>query len=73
VLLLGPSTPLSPVLFEYGVSALSGTLVVDIPAIVVGVSQGATFRQLTGRRLVTMESKARATSSALSPDASSTR
>ena len=60
VLLLGPSTPLSPTLFEYGVSALSGTLVVDIPAILVGVSQGATFRQLAGRRLVTMESMTRA-------------
>jgi uncharacterized protein len=62
VLMLGPSTPLSPVLFDYGVSALSGTLVVDIPAIVAGVSQGATFRQLTGRRLVTMQSRAPATS-----------
>jgi hypothetical protein len=55
-LLLGPSTPLSPILFDYGVDALSGTLVVDIPAVVTGVSQGATFRQLTGRRLVTLES-----------------
>jgi uncharacterized protein (DUF4213/DUF364 family) len=56
VLLLGPSTPLSPILFEYGVNALSGTVVTDVPAILAGVSQGATFRQLTGRRLVTMES-----------------
>jgi uncharacterized protein len=62
VLMLGPSTPLSPLLFDFGVSALSGTVVVDIPAIVAGVSQGATFRQLTGRRLVTMESRAPATS-----------
>jgi len=56
VLVLGPSTPLSPVLFDYGVDVLSGTLVVDIPAVLRGVSQGATFRQLTGRRLVTLES-----------------
>jgi uncharacterized protein len=73
VLLLGPSTPLSPVLFDYGVSALSGTVVVDVPAIVTGVSQGATFRQLTGRRLVTMESKTRATSAGPRPRATSTR
>ena len=73
VLVLGPSTPLSPVLFDYGVRALSGTVVVDIPSIVTGVSQGATFRQLTGRRLVTMESTARATSTGPRPDSSSTR
>ncbi len=56
VVVLGPSTPLSPVLFDYGVDALSGTIVVDIQAVLRGVSQGATFRQLTGRRLVTLES-----------------
>lgn len=56
VLVLGPSTPLSPVLFDYGVDALSGVVVEDIPAVLRGVSQGATFRQLTGRRLVTLES-----------------
>lgn len=55
VLLLGPSTPLAPALFDYGVHALSGTIVIDIPAVLLGVSQGATFRQLSGRRLVTME------------------
>jgi len=59
VVILGPSTPLAPVLFDYGVDALSGTIVVDIPAVVLGVSQGATFRQLTGRRLVTMEATGR--------------
>jgi uncharacterized protein (DUF4213/DUF364 family) len=55
VLVLGPSTPLSPILFDYGVDALSGTLVEDIPAVLEGVSQGATFRQLSGKRLVTIE------------------
>jgi uncharacterized protein (DUF4213/DUF364 family) len=55
VLLLGPSTPLAPILFDCGVDALSGAIVIDIPAVVLGVSQGATFRQLVGRRLVTME------------------
>ncbi len=53
VMVLGPSTPLSPVLYEYGVDALSGTLIVDIPVVLAGVSQGATFRQIAGRRLVT--------------------
>jgi len=56
VLVLGPSTPLSPILFDCGVDLLSGTIIVDIPAVLRGVSQGANFRQLTGRRLVTLES-----------------
>lgn len=56
VLLLGATVPLSPVLFEYGVDALSGTLLgaVEIPAALAAVSQGANFRQIPGRRLVTM-------------------
>jgi hypothetical protein len=55
VLVLGPSTPLSPILFDYGVDALSGAMITDIPAVLAGVSQGASFRQLCGRRLLTME------------------
>jgi len=55
VIVLGGSTPLSPVLFHYGVHAVSGTRVVDIPAVLQAVSQGATFRQIPGKRLLTME------------------
>ena len=54
VLLLGATTPLSPVLFEYGVDALSGTMLADISAALVAISQGANFRQIPGKRLVTM-------------------
>ncbi|MCU0501849.1 MAG: DUF364 domain-containing protein [Anaerolineae bacterium] len=54
LLLLGATTPLSPVLFEFGVDALSGTLLLDIPATLAAVSQGANFRQIPGKRLVTM-------------------
>jgi uncharacterized protein (DUF4213/DUF364 family) len=54
VLVLGATTPLSRILFDYGVDAISGTLVVDIPAVLAAVSQGANFRQLPGKRLVTM-------------------
>jgi uncharacterized protein (DUF4213/DUF364 family) len=56
VLLLGPSTPLSPVLFEAGVNALSGTRVHDTERVLLSVSQGATFRQIKrrgGLRLLT--------------------
>jgi uncharacterized protein (DUF4213/DUF364 family) len=54
VVLLGASTPLSPVLFDYRVDAVSGTRVVDVPAVLQAVSQGATFRQIPGKRLLTM-------------------
>jgi uncharacterized protein (DUF4213/DUF364 family) len=54
VVLLGASAPLTPVLFECGVDAVSGTRVVDVEAAVLAVGQGATFRQIPGRRLLTM-------------------
>jgi len=54
VIILGPTTPLSPVLFNYGVDAISGTKVVDSEAVLRCVSQGATFRQIEGIRLLTM-------------------
>jgi uncharacterized protein (DUF4213/DUF364 family) len=56
VLLLGPSTPISPVLFEAGVSAISGTRVDDPAQVLRTVTQGATFRQVKrggGLRLLT--------------------
>ncbi|HUW13205.1 MAG TPA: DUF364 domain-containing protein [Anaerolineae bacterium] len=55
VLLLGPSTPLSPLLFEH-VDVLSGSLVDDVDTVLRLVGQGATFRQIHrgGVRLVTM-------------------
>jgi uncharacterized protein (DUF4213/DUF364 family) len=54
VVLLGASAPLSPVLFEHGVDAISGTRVVDAPAVLRAVGEGATFRQIPGKRLLTM-------------------
>ncbi len=57
VLVLGPSTPLSPRLFDYGVDLLSGSLVTNIPTVLHCLSQGGNFRQVhqAGVRLVTME------------------
>lgn len=57
IIMLGPSTPLSPVLFEHGINILAGSIVEDEAAILRAVSQGATFRQMhpLGVRVVTME------------------
>ncbi len=53
VMLLGPTTPLSPVLFGHGVDMLSGARVVDEAAVLRTVSQGASFRQVQGVKLLT--------------------
>ena len=52
---LGPTTPLSPVLFDFGADVISGTRVVDPELALRSVGEGATFRQVRGKRLLTME------------------
>lgn len=54
VVLLGDTAPLSPVLFEYGVDAVSGTQVVEPEVVLRHVSQGANFRQIRGVRRLTL-------------------
>ena len=58
VMVLGPSTPLSPILFDYGVDILSGTRVVDENAVLRTVGQGASFRQMGGVKLLTFVKEA---------------
>ncbi len=55
ILLLGPSTPLSPVMFDYGISLLAGSIVEEIEPVLQAVRQGGTFQQVhrAGVRLVT--------------------
>jgi len=54
VVILGATTPLSPLLFDYGVDAISGTRVVNPQIALRCVSEGATFRQIKGTRRLTM-------------------
>jgi uncharacterized protein (DUF4213/DUF364 family) len=54
VMILGPSTPLSPILFDHGVAALSGIQVDDEESVLRTIRQGAGFRQVEGLRLVVM-------------------
>lgn len=61
VILLGPSTPLSPILYEYGVSTLSGAVVEDTQNILTGIGQAMSVQQLRQEgliRFVTMQKDA---------------
>ena len=57
VIVLGPSTPMSPVLFEYGIDILAGAQVIDIEGVLRAVCQGGNFRQVrrAGVMLVTQK------------------
>lgn len=52
VMVLGPSAPLSPVLFRHGVAVIAGSRVMDEAAVLSCVGQGAMFRQVAGVRLL---------------------
>jgi len=54
VVMLGDTVPLSSILFDYGVDALSGTKVIDHELALRCVSEGATFQQIKGTRRLTM-------------------
>jgi uncharacterized protein len=56
-MLLGPTTPMSDVLFDYGIDIVSGSRVIDEKTALRSISEGANFRELkrTGSiRLVNM-------------------
>jgi uncharacterized protein (DUF4213/DUF364 family) len=56
VALIGPTTPLTPVLFDHGIDVVSGSKVVEPQEVIRFISQGATFKVLHhhGVRLLTM-------------------
>lgn len=54
VVILGDSAPLSPVLLDHGIDAVSGTKVVDPDLALRCVSQGANYRQIKGIRQLTL-------------------
>ncbi len=56
VILTGPTSPLSPILFDYGVDVISGCRVTNADIVNHYITQGATFRQLKhqGVRLLSM-------------------
>jgi len=58
VIALGDTAPLSTILFDHGLDAISGTRVNDVDLSLRCVSQGANFRQIRGvKRLTLMKQK----------------
>lgn len=57
VIMLGPSTPLSPLLFAHGIDMLCGSIVERIDPVLEGIISGKGFRTIKplGVRLVTLE------------------
>jgi len=55
VMALGPSTPLSPVMFNHGINILSGSRIMDESAVQRTVAQAASFQQVEGVRLLTLQ------------------
>ena len=53
-IMLGPSTPLSALLFDYGLDAIGGALVEDVNTVLAEIEQGAAFRKLNRVRTVVM-------------------
>lgn len=54
IIVLGDTAPLSPILFDYGLNAISGTRVMNAERVLRCVSEGANFRQIRGVRRLTM-------------------
>ncbi len=54
VVMLGPTTPLSRILFDYGVDVLAGTEVVDPVTLFHYIGQGSSLRHVPGIRRFTL-------------------
>ena len=55
VLILGPSTPLHPIVLGWGVDAIASSIIIDPKTCMEYTSQGSTFRQLQGVRKVVLQ------------------
>jgi uncharacterized protein len=54
VVLIGPISPFSPVLFDFGIDIICGAKVIDEDQVICSISQGATFREIKGVKVLTL-------------------
>jgi uncharacterized protein (DUF4213/DUF364 family) len=54
IVMIGPTTPLSSILFDHGIDVICGTKVIDSERLIRFISEGATFKEVTGVRLLTL-------------------
>ncbi len=54
VVMVGPTSPLSPVLFDYGVDIISGIKVIQPKRMLACISEGAMFKQIEGLKYLSM-------------------
>ncbi|MGB9629457.1 MAG: Rossmann-like domain-containing protein [Thermodesulfobacteriota bacterium] len=52
VVLIGPTSPLSPILFDHGIDAICGSKVIDPDRLIRSISEGATFKEVSGVKLL---------------------
>ncbi len=57
VVMVGPTSPLLPVLFDWGVHVVSGTKVVEPEKVLRSISEGAIFPQVQGVKLMNMRNR----------------
>jgi len=55
VVMVGPTSPLSPVLFDYGVDVISGIKVVEPKRMLACITEGAMFKQIEGLKYLSMK------------------
>ncbi len=54
VVLIGPTSPLSPILFDFGIDAICGSKIIDPDRLIRSISEGATFKEVLGVKLLTL-------------------
>ncbi len=54
IVMVGPTSPLSPLLFDWGIDVISGTRVIEPEKVIRSISEAAIFRQVEGVKLLNM-------------------
>lgn len=55
VVLVGPTSPLSPVLFDHGIDVISGIRVIHPERMLACITEGAMFKQIEGLKYLSMQ------------------